>query len=321
MRLIKDLFLQQIAKVYWLLIKTNNVLPIKRSTAGQGTVVDSFWGQKTVYAPSFFTARQTLRYLETRFREYPFFRELMKVYGNHDDHVVLEYGCGPGNDLIGFLVHANAKKVIGIDISEKALQIAGRKISLHKIDENRVELIQISDSDTRIPLDDNSVDYVYCGGVLMHTSNPLEILKEFYRILKRGGSACIMVYNCDSVFLHLYVAYYMKIIKKRFFDLSVMEAFSKSTDGENCPIARCYNPEDFILLCKNAGFNGEFAGGYFSRKELLIWKKFGRIALKDDRLAKEHKDFLMRLVVDDTGFPTYKGKYAGAGGVYYLHKS
>jgi hypothetical protein len=28
----------------------------------------------------------------------------------------LDYGCGPGNDVVGFLLHTNAKQVIGMDV-------------------------------------------------------------------------------------------------------------------------------------------------------------------------------------------------------------
>src|SRR6267143_6200541 len=106
--------------------------------------VDRYWGEFTVFAKPFRSTEESLANLEWRFGQYPLFREFMRLYGNHEDEVVLDYGCGPGNDVIGFLVHTRARKVIGIDVSSKALSLAARRIALHDIDPLRVDLIQIS---------------------------------------------------------------------------------------------------------------------------------------------------------------------------------
>ena len=47
------------------------------------------------------------------FDDYPLFREFAHPWGDHDGEVVLDYGCGPGNDVTGFLLHTKAKRVIG----------------------------------------------------------------------------------------------------------------------------------------------------------------------------------------------------------------
>ncbi len=49
------------------------------------------------------------------------------------------YGCGPGNDLVGFLLWGHARQVIGIDISRKALELARRRLALHRIDGSQGE--------------------------------------------------------------------------------------------------------------------------------------------------------------------------------------
>jgi SAM-dependent methyltransferase len=293
------------------------VIPVK-TLASDATPVDAYWGRHTVNSSPFRTERKSLRYLEWRFKEYPLFRDLMGLWGEHGGQVLLDYGCGPGNDLTGFLVYSNAKKVIGIDVSEKALQLASQRLSLHRIDPQRVELIQISDAEPRIPLEDLSVDFIYCEGVLHHTSYPERILKEFRRILKPEGSASIMVYNRNSIWLHLYTAYEKMIIQNAFPGLSLEDAFTRNTDGPECPIARCYAPQEFIEICGGAGFRAEYKGGYLSKFEVDLLKKTGLRALEDPRLSDEHKDFLRALKYDPNGFPLYDEKYAGIGGVYHL---
>lgn len=284
------------------------------------TPVDTYWGEHTVNSTPFKTAEESLAYLKWRSDQYPLFQEFMDLYGQHDNEVVLDYGCGPGNDLVGFLVHTKAKKVIGIDISEKALDLARQRLALHQPDPSRIELIQITDSVVTLPLENETVDYIYCEGVLHHISNPTAILKEFYRILKPNTQACIMVYNANSLWLHLYTAYDKMIVQNAFPNLSLYEAFAKNTDGEACPISRCYLPEEFIAICNGAGFQTEFVGGYLSLHELSILEAYRHKALQDERLADEHKEFLRNLVYDERGYPKYKDKHAGIGGVYRLHK-
>jgi SAM-dependent methyltransferase len=169
-------------------------------------------------------------------------------------------------------------------------------------------------------LGNETVDYINCSGVLHHTSVPQNILKEFYRVLKPHSHACIMVYNRNSLWFHLYTAYDKMIIKNAFPGLSLEEAFSKNTDGEACPISRCYRPEDFLDLCKSAGFQAEFVGGYLSVHELNLLKTLRDEALHDGRLADDHKEFLRSFVYDEHGYPMYKGKHAGIGGTYRLLK-
>ena len=74
-------------------------------------------------------------------------------------------------------------------------------------------------------------------------------------------------------------------------------------------------------MCRMAGFDSvEYIGGYLSDTELHSLHEYGQKALEDERLAREHKDFLRTLDFDAQGLPKYKGKHAGIGGVYGLHK-
>lgn len=309
----KSPFFQQIKELFYPKAK----IPIVEYTS-TSTVVDSYWGQHTVNSTPFRNEKESLDYLEWRFNEYPLFRELMDLWGDHSGQVVLDYGCGPGNDLIGFLLYSYAKKVIGIDISEKALMLASQRLSLHKVDSQRVELIKISDGEPKVPLEDQSVDYIYCEGVLHHTSHPEKILNEFQRILKPDGTVNIMVYYYDSIWLHLYTAYEKMIIQNAFPNLSLEEAFARNTDGVECPISRCYRAEEFINICKASGFQVVFKGGYLSKFEISLLTKLKSQALEDDRLSEDHKNFLKSLSYDANGYPLFQGKYAGIGGVYLL---
>ncbi len=294
---------------------------IEAADGDHATAVDSYWGLHTVRAPAFLSRRGSRRNLEWRFSEYPLFRELTGLWGEHDGHVVLDYGCGPGNDLTGLAINTGAQRLIGADVSEKALTLAGRRLALHGVDPDRVQLIHVADADPHLPLADASVDYAQSLGVIHHTSDPAAVLREIHRVLKPGGAGCVMVYNRDSVWLHLYTAYERMIRDAAFEGLDVEEAFARNTDGAACPISRCYRAEEFAAVCGVAGFEARYAGGYLSRRELRSLDESWAVALADGRLGGEHRDFLRTLTFDASGLPMHRGYHAGVGGIYHLRKT
>lgn len=295
-----------------------NAIPLTLAVASNTTPVDAYWAEHTVHSTPFRSARASLAHLRQRSRDYPLFEPLMELYGDHSGHTVVDYGCGPGNDLVGFLLAGQARRVIGIDVSRKALDLARRRLALHHFDATRAALILIGDGDVRIPLDDASIDYLYCEGVLHHTSNPGGALQEFRRIIKPGAKVAIMVYNRDSLYYHLYTAYQRQVLDGAFSGLTVDEAFRRNTDGEECPISRAYRPGDFLADCERAGFIARFVGGYFAEPELPLFRSLRERAQADERLAHEHRAFLDELEVGADGYPRYHGQFAGVGGVFHL---
>jgi ubiquinone/menaquinone biosynthesis C-methylase UbiE len=284
------------------------------------TAVDQYWTRHTVRADRFKSRRASERNLQWRFDQYPLFREFSGLWGRHDGEVILDYGCGPGNDLTGFAINTGARRLIGFDVSQTALDLAAKRLELHGASD-RVELLQGADDDPAIPLEDASVDHVNCQGVIHHTSHPEAILSELARVLRPGGTATIMIYNRDSVWLHLYTAYERMILEGAFAGLDIEEAFARNTDGPECPISRCYRADDFMAMCRRAGFEGAAVGGYLSRRELQALDASWAQAIADDRLAPEHRAFLRELTFDFNGLPLHSGRHAGIGGTYRLRRA
>jgi ubiquinone/menaquinone biosynthesis C-methylase UbiE len=284
------------------------------------TVVDDYWNRHTVHSGRFISARESEEYLGKRISEYPMFIELMDLYGDHTGETVLDYGCGPGDDTTGFLLWSNASKVIGMDVSQKALGFLRHRLALHRVDRNRVELVKITDSAPKIPLPDASVDWVHCCGVLHHTTHPQEILNEFGRVMKPGVEGRLMLYNRDSVFYHLWLAYAQLIVNNAFPGLTIDAAFTKSTDGPNCPVSDAWTSTHVLDMIKTAGLEGTFRGGYISIMEIGWLKDYGKRAVTDPRLADEHRQFVSELQFDQRGYPMWRDKYAGVGGIYTVKK-
>jgi ubiquinone/menaquinone biosynthesis C-methylase UbiE len=282
------------------------------------TAVERYWSRHTVNDTPFRDATASEAYLEWRFAEYPLFRELTGLWGDHRGELIMDYGCGPGNDVTGFLLYAEPAIVVGVDVSMKALRLTERRLALHGIPAGRFGLVRVNESDRRLPFEDRRFDHVNSSGVIHHVSEPLHVLRELRRVLKPSGTCTIMVYNRDSVYFHVYTAYMRTIVEKRFQGLPVEEAFRRNTDGPKCPVSRAYGAGEFLALCRKAGFNGEFAGGYFLKDELAWLRDHREGALASPELADEHKSFVSELEQDDNGYPTYRGKHAGIGGVYHL---
>ena len=284
-------------------------------------MVDDYWNRHTLHTRRFVTPQESEKHLNWRNAQYPKFLELMDLYGDHKGETVLDYGCGPGDDVTGLLLRSNAAKVIGMDVSGKALGQLRHRLALHEVDLARVELIRITDASGKIPLPDTSIDWVQCGGVLHHTTHPQEIVKEFRRVMKPGAEGRLMLYDRDSVMYHLWIAYAQLIVNNAFPGLTVDQAFTKSTDGPECPVSDAWAPQRVLDMIAAAGMEGTYRGGYLSLLELDWLKKYGTGALKEPRLDEEHREFISELELDDEGLPSWHGKFAGIGGVYTIRKT
>ena len=261
-------------------------------------------------------AKSSKEHFLWRNAQYPGYIELMPVKGA-DGKVVVDYGCGPGNDLVGFTEFSKPARLIGIDVSTTALATSKKRLALHGA---AVELVHVMEDDNLLPLESDSVDLVHSSGVLHHAKNLDVAITEIRRILKPGGKLQVMVYNYDSLWLHLYTAYMHQIEMGMYSDLSVLNAFRRTTDGPDCPISHCYRPVEFVSRVVSMGFSGEFKGASISLLELESLSKRWA-AIRNRSLAAEHRDFLYALQFNQSGYPTINGAVAGIGACYEFIKS
>ena len=285
----------------------------KRLAAMRGSA--SYWTSHMVASDDWFDANASMDHFLWRNAQYPGYIELMPVSGA-DGLVVVDYGCGPGNDLVGFSEFSKPAKLIGIDVSSAAVATSKKRMGLHS---KSAELIHIQENDNLIPLESGSVDLVHSSGVLHHAKNLDAAIAEIWRILKSGGKMQVMVYNYDSLWLHLYTAYIHRIEKGLYSDLSLLDAFRRTTDGPDCPISHCYRPPDFLKFVESFGFTGKFKGAYISLTELeLLPKRYA--AIQSRSLPREHRDFLCALKFNQAGHPIINGAVAGIGACYQFTK-
>jgi SAM-dependent methyltransferase len=273
-----------------------------------------FWSSYNVTEHRRFRDRdESFRYFQWRSEQYFDYLEHMPVAGQ-DGKVVLDYGCGPGHDLVGFVEYSKPSRLIGMDVSPASLSEAGDRLALHGA---HPELVHIDERTARLPLPSASVDYVHCSGVLHHVPDPLAVLREFGRVLRPDGRSRIMVYNYESVWLHLYAAHMLRFADPAGPRLTVREAFRRSTDTENCPISVAWTPAEVSDIAAGAGFACRHLGNAVSVHELVILpKRFDAILNAD--LEEEHRQFLLGLTFDRRGLPYQGDKAAGIDGCFLL---
>jgi ubiquinone/menaquinone biosynthesis C-methylase UbiE len=268
----------------------------------------------TVHHP-FTSVEDSLNQLQFRNQQYPGYIDLLPVSGK-DGMAVLDYGCGPGHDLVGFAHYSRPKRLVGVDISPSSLAEAAARLKLH---DAQAELVRVDYGAYDLPFDAASFDYIHCSGVLMCIEEPARLLREFARLLTPGGELRLMVYNYDSIWLHLYVAYVVQIENGLYRDLPTRVAFTRTTDGEDCPVNAVWRPEEMIALGREAGFDAEFLGAALSLWELHILPR-RHIACLSRALPNESRSFLQGLRLDPQGHPWHNGHRAGVDGCFRFRR-
>jgi len=286
---------------------------LQRDVNPRNVSVSEYWNSHNVTGHrAFATVDESLKYFAWRNSQYVNYIKLMPVAG-FDGKRVLDFGCGPGHDLVGFGVYSKPSFLAGVDVSASSVQEARARLALHGIAAD----VRRLDPSQPLPFEAATFDHIHSSGVLHHVEDPLATLRELKRVLRPGGNLYVMVYNFDSLWMHLLVAYHRTIVEQRYTDLSPREQFARSTDGDACPISRCYRLDEFIELAKAAGFNATFAGAAVSMRELsLIGTRFE--AIMDPRLPEENRRFLESLEFDRQMLPLVDGRHAGIDAVYYL---
>ena len=281
------------------------------------TSSQKFWNKNIVDSPSdgFKNIESSLSHLEWRNNQYINSINQMKM-NQLNNKIVLDYGCGPGNDIININQLSKPKKLIAVDVSERAIKLARKRVELHQL---KVNFLKINERERINEIQDKSIDIIQSNGVLHHIEDIEFVFTEFSRILKDNGKIRVMVYNRDSIWFHLHVAFEMKIKKKIWPDFSLDHLFSKTTDGFDCPVSRCFQPKNFIEICKKNKLNAYFIGASISLFEMskipLMWE-----AQKSKLLNPESVNFLKKIEFNNKGIPYYNNNVAGINSYFELTK-
>lgn len=110
-------------------------------------------------------------------------QEYLKSIGLRKEQAILDFGCGQGHyTLPAARVVGEKGKAYAEDKDKEALKKLVKLIKKAKI-----KNIEIINRESRIPLEDESLDFVLCYDVVHYLKNRKTIYDEFYRVLRPGG--------------------------------------------------------------------------------------------------------------------------------------
>lgn len=138
-------------------------------------------------------------------------RRAVSVLGRHlRPESILDVATGTG-DLAIAALRLKPVKIIGIDVSEKMLEIGKDKISARGLN-NLIEL-QKGDSES-IPFSDNKFDAVMSAFGVRNFGTPVKGLSEMCRVIRPGGVIMILEFSRPKVFplKQFYFFYFRRIL-------------------------------------------------------------------------------------------------------------
>jgi len=185
---------------------------------------------------------------------------------------VLEIGCGVGTDGIEFA--KNGANYIGVDLTPKSVELTRERFEVFGVPGR----FEVGNAEEGLPFPDASLDHVYSFGVIHHSPAPERIVREIYRVLRKGGTFTVMLYNRSSINYYIEILFLRRLFKwclvpkfmprlisaltgfdrwkleghremlRKRKNISKDEWISMNTDGPFCPLARVYNQQEAAAL-------------------------------------------------------------------------
>jgi SAM-dependent methyltransferase len=111
-------------------------------------------------------------------------REFFRALELQPGRSALEVACGSGGVLCRMALETGAR-CVGVDINAEGIGAATRRA--HALDLTPQVAFQLADAGRRLPFPDESFDVVFCNDSINHLPGRLEVLRDWYRVLRPGG--------------------------------------------------------------------------------------------------------------------------------------
>ncbi len=268
--------------------------------------IEKFWGKHICgFRPySHKNLDEYYKNLSTiRYKEHHELKSLIN-FKNFKGKKILEIGIGSGNDASEFVKYG--ADYTGIDLASEAVKFTQERLN-HLFGKGSV----IQGNAEKLPFKDNSFDFVYSFGVIHHADEPLLIVNEIQRVLKKESSFFVMLYNRHSTFYYLEILIFRRLLLimsflyldklflflipnkdlrfkgnnyfyklseryKRQFFISNQELLNHSTDGVDCPLSRVYSKNEAKKLFSNFK-NLKSNCFYIEKKHSIVWILLGSL--------------------------------------------
>ena len=115
-------------------------------------------------------------------------KKVVKLIAKNKPDSILDIATGTG-DLAINLIETNAKRIVGLDISEGMLEVGKHKINKKNLDDT-IEMI-VGDSEN-LPFEDSTFDAITVAFGVRNFENLEKGLSEILRVLKPNGTFVIL---------------------------------------------------------------------------------------------------------------------------------
>ena len=163
----------------------------------------------------------------------------------------LNIGCGGGYE--GLLFSGYGTRYIGVDFSHNAALLTRQIVEKAGFDGTTFQA-----EAEALPFSNDSIDYIYSSGVLHHTPNTNQTLREVYRVLKPGGTAMIGLYATYSTMFLWYRLH--AILRGNFSKAAIDDWMNANTEGDwqvennKNRWTKTYTKSQFRTMMQGAGF-------------------------------------------------------------------
>jgi SAM-dependent methyltransferase len=158
---------------------------------------------------------------------------------------LLEIGCGMGSDLVQF--GRGGAICTGIDITPRSIEITRHRFALYGLHGNFI----VSDGE-RLPFPSDSFDVVYSNGVLHHTPDTAGAIREIHRVLRKGGTAKVMLYHRNSLNYWVDIVLRRGLLRADFLRgrsvNDIMSQFVEYSEHDARPLVKVYSRKEARLL-------------------------------------------------------------------------
>ena len=159
----------------------------------------------------------------------------------------LDYGFGSGENLV-FLSN-EGHEIYGLETSITALKITKKKIRNKKLKSN----LKILSSGKKLEFQDDFFDNIICLSVfsqLKNKENAIHLLKEFNRMLKKGGILVIDINGPKSEYFYKKKDFFSLKNKKEFLDILKKNNFKIINHGEVYKFYLNVKDHEFLAIAK-----------------------------------------------------------------------
>lgn len=129
----------------------------------------------------------------SRYQDYAPWMPSVMGFSDFNGARLVEIGCGMGTDLLQFA--RGGAHCTGVDLTPRSIEISRLHFDLYQM---RADFV-LTDAE-HLPFADESFDVVYSNGVLHHTPETAQAIREAHRILRPGGIAKVMLYHRHSLY-------------------------------------------------------------------------------------------------------------------------